>query len=122
MVRLEKEMAVIGATYELLKNKQEPVLDIDVLLQYIKAMEIRSGLAVMPGFSAKSLDLMFRKYECLFERYVDTDGKITYKPKTGRDDADTFAMRMLDHMDPALNYPYGFIESTGLLPVLESPR
>lgn len=122
MVRLEKEMAVIGATYELLKNKQEPVLDIDVLLQYIKAMEIRSGLAVMPGFSAKSLDLMFRKYECLFDRYVDTDGKITYRPKTGRDDADAFTVRMLDHMDPALNYPYGFIESTGLLPVLESPR
>lgn len=124
MVRLEKEIAVIGVVNYILRHPgHDAPLDMDTMRKYARMMEVKTGLAVVLGFSQESLDAFLGRYPDLF---VNTDpyGKGKYRmgpyaaPKTP-EEITAFVANLITRMDPALNYPMNFIEAMGILGSLE---
>lgn len=124
MVRLEKEMAVVGVMNYILRHPgHDAPLDMDTMRKYARMMEIRTGLAVVLGFSQESLDAFLGRYPDLF---VNTDpcgrGKYRMGPYAAPDTPEeitAFVADLITRMDPALNYPMNFIEAMGILESLE---
>lgn len=124
IVRLEKEIAVIGVVNYMLRHPgHDAPLDMDTMRKYARMMEVRTGLAVVLGFSQESLDAFLGRYPDLF---VNTDpyGKGKYRmgpyaaPKTP-EEITAFVANLITRVDPALNYPMNFIEAMGILGSLE---
>jgi len=147
MVRLEKEMAVIGAINELLiqctKGKRELddeclLMSEDIIFDYSRMMEVRSGYAVVNGFSSMSLNQFFSDCDQLFQYdpYRSAqEGKQAYRLRIEellppsellegslcaleRPQIDTLVGNIMDILDPSVNYPYDFLEDMQLLNVL----
>lgn len=143
MVRLEIEMAVIGAVNELLCNPQEtsgeyPLLNDEIIFEYLRMMEARSGYAVVNGFSRKSLDWFFSNYNQLFQHdpHRSMQDKQFYRLRIDKllphlelsdggrcqlnqPQINTLIKRMMDILDPCVNYPLDFLNGMRLLGVLE---
>lgn len=124
MVRLEKEMAVIGVVNYILRHPgHDAPLNMDTMRKYARMMEVKTGLAVVLGFSQESLDAFLGRYPDLF---VNTDpcGRGKYRmgpyaaPETP-EEITAFVADLITRMDPALNYPMDFIETMGILGSLE---
>ncbi len=135
MIRLGKELAVIGATNELLLQHREPFINFNIVCKYTRMLENRSGYAVLHGFSEKSLQEFLCMRENLFRYdYAETviAGKPTYrllvnnllpmcKNELAMDEHQikTLVRNMMDCLDPALNYPIAFLEYMGLIDILK---
>lgn len=142
MVRLEIEMAVIGTINELLqsnkKNNEYLSIDADIVSEYSRLMEIRSGYAVVNGFSSISLNQFFSNCYELFQydpyRSVEK-GKPSYRLRIEKllphpeftemrlknleeQQINTLVGRMMDILDPSVNYPLNFLEDMKLIGVL----
>lgn len=147
MVRLEVEMAVIGTVNELLIQGTESTwetgreylsMDEEIVFEYSRMMEARSGYAVVNGFSSSSLNGFFANCNRLFQYdpygSVQT-GKESYRlrieellspieiPEEGlhslaRPQINTLIAHMMDILDPSVNYPFDFLEDMQLLGVL----
>lgn len=124
MVRLEKEMAVVGVVNYILRHPgHDAPLDMDTMRKYARMMEVRTGLSVVLGFSQESLDAFLGRYPDLF---VNTDpcgrGKYRMGPYAAPGEPEeitAFVADLITRMDPALNYPMDFIEAMDILGSLE---
>lgn len=151
MVRLEKEMAVIGTINELLiqGSKDRGELDDeclsmseDLVFEYSRMMEARSGYAVVNGFSSISLNQFFSDCDQLFQYdpyRSEVNGKRAYRLRIEEllrpserlagslcslepPQIHTVVGRMMDILDPSVNYPFDFLEDMQLLDVLKADR
>lgn len=122
MISLNKELAVTGMINELLLQGDKDVyININIMCEYTRLLEARSGYAVLHGFSEKSLNELLMFKPRLFEySYIETDrsGKITYKVKGTNRDRIRLMQNILDELDPAVNYPCDFLESMKVLELL----
>lgn len=125
-MRLESELAIIGCTNEILLQGLEPYINAEIVLQYIRAMEIRSGYALMPGFSQGSLEWLLSRHEDLFQHDLQRSeeaGQETYRIlfEGGRDEQATerFVQKMIVALDPSVSYPLYLLEDMRLLPALQ---
>ncbi len=124
LIRLNKELAVIGATNELLRQHMEPAINFDVVCEYTRMLETRSGYAVLHGFTEESLQQFLREHKNLFQYdYAKTvlTGKPTYRLSVVPMDEHqikAFVGNMMDCLDPAINYPIDFLEDMRLMDVL----
>lgn len=147
MVQLEMEMAVIGTINELLiqgiKDDQEMdderlSMNEDIVFKYSRMIEARSGYAVVNGFSGISLNRFFSDCDQLFQYdpcRSAQEGKPSYRLRIeellphsafwegslhglGRPQIDILVGRMMDILDPSVNYPFDFLEDMQLLEVL----
>lgn len=124
MIRLNKELAVIGTANELLRQHMEPVINFDVVCEYTHMLETRSGYAVLHGFTEESLQQFLCEHKNLFQYdYAKTTltGKPTYRLSAAQMDEHqikTFVGNMVDCLDPAINYPCDFLEDMRLMDVL----
>lgn len=129
MVRLEKDMAVIGTVNELLRQHEEDiVINANIICEYARMMEARSGHAVVNGFSAGSLtDFLWNHSD--FFRYdpgeSEKHAQPSFRLQTGdsgipreMEDIRMFVGRMLTTLDPALNLPCAFLGDMQLLDTL----
>lgn len=124
MVRLEKEMAIVGVVNYILRHPgHDAPLNMDTMRKYARMMEVKTGLAVVLGFSQESLDAFLSRYPDLFAN-TDPCGRGKYRmgpyaaPETP-EEITAFVANLLTRMDPALNYPMDFIKSMGILGSLE---
>lgn len=150
MVRLEKEMAVIGTVNELLRQGAQGVrvpdsgdgeslsMNEDIVFQYSRMMEARSGYAVVNGFSSSSLNQFFSDCDQLFQYdpYHSTEkGKQSYRlrveellPPSELPEGSLYSLEpsqiqtlvghMVDILDPSVNYPFDFLKDMRLLDAL----
>lgn len=125
-MRLEKELALIGCANEILLQGLEPYINMEIMLQYIRMLEARSGYAVMPGFSQDSLEWLLSRHGDLFQHDLQRSGDAGQKTYRilfggGRDEQaiERFAQKMIVALDPAVNYPLCFLEDMRLLPALQ---
>lgn len=124
MVRLEKEMAVVGVVNYMLRHPgHDAPLDMDTMRKYARMMEVKTGLAVVLGFSQENLNGLLARYPDLF---ANTDpcgrGKYHMGPYAAPDTPEritAFIADLITRMDPALNYPMDFIRAMGILGSLE---
>lgn len=127
MVSLEKDMAVIGAVNELLLQKQNPIfINSNIIYQYVRMMEARSGYAVVRGFSTESLYNLLKNKTELFQydlcesfKCQEPTYRVLYADSDCFKNIKEFIIHMIDALDPALNYPYDFLESMRLIDALE---
>lgn len=124
MVRLEKEMAVVGVVNHMLRHPgRDAPLDMDAMRGYARMMEVRTGLAVVLGFSQESLDAFLGRYPELFVNTAPYGrGKYRIGPYAAPETPEeitAFVANLITRMDPALNYPMAFIEAMGILGSLE---
>lgn len=148
MVRLELEMAVIGTVNELLRQgpggeegeKQLLSLDEELVFEYSRMMEARSGYAVVNGFSGDSLRSFLSGCDRLFQYDPFTSArknKCSYRlrieellPPPELPEGDLYRLErpqiralvghMMDILDPSVNYPVDFLKDMRLLDVLVS--
>lgn len=145
MVRLEKETAIIGTVNELLlqgvgttnPDGKGLLINEDIVFKYSRMMEIRSGYAVVNGFSGDSLNRFFSNCNRLFQYdpfVLTQENKPSYRLRTeellecsegnlyglSRSQINAAIGRMIDILDPNLNYPLDFLEDMQLLGVLEA--
>ena len=125
-MRLEKELALIGCANEILLQGLEPYINTEIVLQYIRTMEIRSGYVLMPGFSQDSLEWLLSRHEDLFQHDLkrsDEAGQETYRIlfEGGRDEQaiERFVQKMIVALDPSVSYPLYLLEDMRLLPALQ---
>lgn len=147
MVRLEIEMAIIGTVNELLiqgatgtreLDNEGLSMDEDIVFKYSRMIEARSGYAVVNGFSGGSLNRFFSSCNRLFQydpfrsiqgnkpsyrlrieellsplEFLEGDVYSLKQPQIN-----TVIGRMMDILDPSVNYPFDFLEDMQLLGVL----
>ena len=129
MVQLEKDMAVIGAVNELLRQHEENiVINAIIVCEYTRMMEARSGYAVVNGFSAGSLTDFLWNHSNFFQydpSESEKHAQPSFRLQTGNSgmphemgDIRMFVGRMLTTLDPTLNLPYAFLADMQLLDVL----
>lgn len=132
MISLEKELALIGCANELLLRGQNPFINFGIVFQYARMMEARSGYAVVLGFSQETLERLLSKHQELFQHDLVRSaeyGQKTYRiliegAERGQQiwpalDIVQHIQKMLDILDPALNYPLPFLDEMRLLPALQ---
>lgn len=148
MVRLEMEMAVIGAVNELLMQDVQDSwyehlsMNEDIIFEYSRMMEVRTGYAVVNGFSRGALNHFFSSCNQLFQYdpYKSAqEGKQFYRlrieellsplelPEGGlrglkQPQVTSLVGHMMDILDPSVNYPLDFLEDMRLIEVLEDER
>ncbi len=117
-------------------------MDEKIVFEYSRMIEARSGYAVINGFSSSSLNRFFANCNRLFQydpyESVQRD-KESYRlrieellppqeiPNGGlrrlkKSQVGTLIGRMMDILDPSVNYPVDFLEDMKLLHVLEDNR
>ena len=144
MVRLQTEMAVISTFYDLLE--QQPVdwdpkepqyisVDRQEILDYSRRLEEDSGYAIINAFSERSLDQFFTENYLLFQfdpcapaqrngcpayrlRIENLKSAGPSKKKTGKEFAKLIVRRMVEFLDPAVNYPFDLLEKMKMLDIL----
>ncbi|MDE7244970.1 MAG: hypothetical protein K2O18_13495 [Oscillospiraceae bacterium] len=120
MVSLNKELAVIGTVNETLLQKLKPLINFDLVWEYSRMMEARSGYAVVNEFSREALERLLSSHEEFFQYdYLESAsrGKPTYRIRIGADSSDMtpkqiarLTAKMMDKLDPVVNYPVDFLE------------
>lgn len=144
MVRLQTEMAVIGTVYDDLCHEDAAAdggelyisLTREKVLQYSRNLEERSGYAIINGFSAQSLKKFFDDNQYLFQYdpYASALNEQTapiYRlrvenlrppvvPVPEQEEALSLALirRMIEFLDPVINYPFNLLKQMRMLDVL----
>lgn len=144
MVRLQTEMAVIGAVYDELchgdaaeadKEELYVLLTKEKVLRYSRDLEDRSGYAIINGFSAQSLKSFFDDNQYLFQydpyaSALNEQPAPIYRlrvenlsppvPVPDQKGALSLALirKMVEFLDPVINYPFNLLKQMGMLDVL----
>ena len=123
---LEREIAVIGCTNEILLQGLEPYINAEIVHQYIRMLEVRSGYAVIPGFSWDVLEGLLSRSESLFQYDLRKSGemrqetyRILFEGERNEQAIGRFIQEMIDILDPAVNYPLSLLKDMRLLPALQ---
>ena len=148
MVRLAKEIAVIGAISELLYERQEAELhdvpdfclslNTTTVFEYSRQLEALSGYAIINDFSSSTLDRLFGEYDQLFQydpyQSIQEDDKVyrvrldallpssvqagAFLPELEMDQINTLVNRLFQVLEPSVNYPFDLLQKMRLLDVL----
>lgn len=148
MVRLAKEIAVIGAIRELLYERQEAELpdvpnfclslNTATVFEYSRQLEALSGYAIINDFSGSTLDRFFLEYDQLFQydpyQSIQEDDKV-YRvrldallpssvqagmllPELELDQINKLVNRLFRVFEPSVNYPFDLLQKMQLMDAL----
>lgn len=112
MIRLQKDFAVI-ATAQLVVKQGGDKINAETVKQFSRGLESQTGIAVINSFTDESLNMFFRNHPDFFKRTYqrDEDGNPIYEIRPMYD----LAQRMIQAIDPAVNYPMEILRAAGML-------
>ena len=137
MVRIEKEMAIIMTVNFLIDSNRKLEFGYSEVSGELRLLEAQTGYAILQGFSQESLEeWMAGKYN-LFTHVYDKDRKVfrlnidkilrrsleSWEDPTVKVDrltGDRLVNKLIDLLDPALNYPIDVFEASDILRFLEA--
>ena len=105
-----------------LTEDEKLTVTMDDLRHWRSVMDTATGMGIMVAQSVLDIELFLNR-SVLFDRIDRHAWKLNLGKLTELvPNAPTMETKLLDAMDPSVNYPMALIEASGLLPALEDHR